>query len=195
MMSCYSHILLVVKKQQNRWNNLSRIGSKRIKGKPSEKLTKERKQLEGNVRAIYTTLLIVGSCVIGWTPALLIYTMTCTVGCYISGENIITLNCEYPYPILALRLIDNILIILKMLANPIIYSIRMREIKDGTYRMYLAALGICCESRRNALECSGFYYRSRMQNSIGGGTVQVRVTSVKNGKSNLIATGEESSFL
>ncbi|KAH1028435.1 hypothetical protein HUJ05_001788 [Dendroctonus ponderosae] len=32
MMSCYSHILLVVKKQQNRWNNLSRIGSKRIKG-------------------------------------------------------------------------------------------------------------------------------------------------------------------
>lgn len=156
MVVCYTHILMVVRKQQTRWNTLSRVGSTRIKGiclvfttsntifegvpgnsigKPNQKINKERKQLEGNVRAIYTTLLILGSCFLGWTPAILIYTLNCRTGCYIRGEDLQMINCKHTSLILSIRCIENILVALKMLANPIIYSIRMREIK--------VSLGLC----------------------------------------------------
>ncbi|XP_066250172.1 adenosine receptor A1-like [Euwallacea similis] len=180
MMVCYSHIVFVVKKQQTRWDNLSRVGSIRIKGKVAHKMSRERKQLEGNVKAIYTTLLILGSCFLGWTPAILIYTLNCKYGCFNSGEDLANLNCNHLYFVIGLRLVENILIISKMLANPIIYSIRMREIKDGTHRMRLALVRVFCKSRRSRFEKSGFHYRSRLQNSAGGGTIQVTVTSVKN---------------
>ncbi|KAL1494969.1 hypothetical protein ABEB36_010468 [Hypothenemus hampei] len=195
MVVCYTHILIVVKKQQIRWNNLSRVGSTRVQGKPNQKMSREHKQLEGNVRAIYTTLLILGSCFIGWAPALLSYTMMCMTGCYISGADLDDFNCRHAYLIMGLRMTDNILIILKMLANPIIYSIRMREIKDGTYRMLLAIIGLFSKSRREAMESSGFYYRSRLQNSIGGGTIQVRVISMKNGNGNQLMSAEENTLL
>ncbi|CAG9770429.1 unnamed protein product [Ceutorhynchus assimilis] len=196
MVVCYTHILFVVKKQQNRWNNLSRIGSTRIKGKPSQKLSRERKQLEGNVRAIYTTLLILGSCFLGWAPALLMYTLTCISGCYIAGKDLEDLNCNHLYLVLVLRLTDNILTISKMLANPIIYSIRMREIKEGTHRMFLAIAGLFCKSKRNELEASGFYYRSRLHNS-SGGTIQVRMTSIKTSRNgnDSIMNKEDNTFL
>lgn len=81
------------------------------------------------MRAIYTTLLILGSCFLGWTPAILIYTLTCRTGCYIRGEDLLMINCKHTSLILSIRCVENILVALKMLANPIIYSIRMREIK------------------------------------------------------------------
>ncbi|XP_060535222.1 uncharacterized protein LOC132707394 [Cylas formicarius] len=198
MVVCYTHILFVVKKQQNRWNDISRMGSIRTKGRGSHKICREKKQLESNVRALYTTLLILGSCFIGWTPALLFYTLACSKGCYLQGEALVDLNCNHRTTVLILRLTDNMLVILKMLANPIIYSIRMREIKDGTHRMSMALLGVFCPSRRDDMISSGYYYRSRNQNSTGG-TIQLRLTSFKSANRNgsHIALGKdcENAFL
>ncbi|KAF7281852.1 hypothetical protein GWI33_004181 [Rhynchophorus ferrugineus] len=196
MVVCYTHILVVVKQQQSRWNNLSRIGSTRIKGKPSQKISRERKQLEGNVRAIYTTLLILGSCFIGWAPALLFYTLACTAGCYIEGEELVAVNCNHKTLIMIVRLLDNILVILKMLANPVIYSIRMKEIRDGTQRMFQAICGLFCRSRHNGLDASGYYYRTRLHNSSASqSTIQVRMASAKNGNATGIAKEIENTFL
>ncbi|KAJ3662784.1 hypothetical protein Zmor_007113 [Zophobas morio] len=134
MAICYTHILIIVRRQQNIWKNLSRIGStkwlgRNIKHCPSSKTNKEQKQLEGNIRAIYTTLLILGSCVIGWLPALLIFVLMCKEDCYIHGSELESLNQNYLIEVMSMRLLENMLIVLKMLANPIIYSIRMKEIQ------------------------------------------------------------------
>lgn len=133
MTICYTHILIIVKKQQNVWKNLSRVGSTKWSGRSVKhcpnKANKEQKQLEGNIRAIYTTLLILGSCVIGWMPALFIFVLMCKEDCYIHGAQLRSLNQNYLIEVMSMRLLENMLIVLKMLANPIIYSIRMKEIQ------------------------------------------------------------------
>ncbi|KAG5887521.1 hypothetical protein JTB14_022133 [Gonioctena quinquepunctata] len=133
MVFCYTHILIAVRNQQNRWKNLSRSGSSRSKGrtiKPtgSQRAMREHARLQGNIKAINTTLLILGSCFIGWMPALMFYILSCG-DCPISGEALHTLNRDYKFEVMMLRLIENILIIMKMFANPIIYTIRIKEIK------------------------------------------------------------------
>jgi hypothetical protein len=134
MAICYMHILIIVRRQQNIWKNLSRVGSTKWSGRtiklcPCSKANKEQKQLEGNIRAIYTTLLILGSCLIGWMPALLIFVLMCKEDCYIHGSELDSLNQNYLIEVMSMRLLENMLIVLKMLANPIIYSIRMKEIQ------------------------------------------------------------------
>ncbi|KAJ3662788.1 hypothetical protein Zmor_007117 [Zophobas morio] len=134
MAACYAHILIIVRKQQNVWKNLSRSGSTKWSGRgikhcPSSKTNREQKQLEGNIRAIYTTLLILGSCVIGWMPALLIFVLMCKEDCYIHGSELESLIENYLVEVMSLRMLENMLVILKMLVNPIIYSIRMKEIQ------------------------------------------------------------------
>lgn len=133
MAVCYVHILVIVRKQQNIWKHLSRVGSTKWSGRSvkgcSSKANKEQKQLEGNIRAIYTTLLILGSCVIGWMPALLMFVLMCQTDCYIHGKELENLNRDYLIEVMSMRWLENMLIVLKMLANPIIYSIRMKEIQ------------------------------------------------------------------
>lgn len=135
MVFCYTHILITVRNQQKKWNNLSRLGSSRNKGRnvngrsSSQKANREQIRLQGNIKAIKTTLLILGSCFIGWMPALLFFILMCRNDCPINGETLNTLNQDYKYEVMTLRLIDNMLVIMKMLANPIIYTIRMKEIK------------------------------------------------------------------
>ncbi|CAH0547322.1 unnamed protein product [Brassicogethes aeneus] len=130
----YTHILIIVRKQQKVWKHLSRIGSTKWKGRsvngcPSNRVIREQKQLEGNLRAICTTLLIMGSCFIGWMPALLLYSLMCEKGCFWQGDSLCELNRKHIKGIMTIRFIENLLIIMKMLANAVIYSIRMKEIK------------------------------------------------------------------
>lgn len=134
MAICYIHILIIVKKQQNTWKTLSRAGSTKWSGRTAKnwsntKTSKEQKQLEGNIRAIYTTLLILGSCIIGWLPAILMFNLMCQKDCYFHGAELQDLIQNYLIEFLSIRFLENMLIVLKMLANPIIYSIRMKEIQ------------------------------------------------------------------
>lgn len=139
MVFCYTHILITVRNQQKKWKNLSRLGSTRNKGRNvngrsnSQKTNKEQVRLQGNIKAINTTLLILGSCFIGWMPALLFFILMCKNDCPIKGETLDTLNHDHKYVVMSLRLLDNMLVIMKMLANPIIYTIRMKEIKVFIY--------------------------------------------------------------
>ncbi|KAJ8969933.1 hypothetical protein NQ314_001514 [Rhamnusium bicolor] len=173
-----------LRNQQNKWKNLSRLGSTRNKGRhvngcsSSQKANREQVRLQGNIKAINTTLLILGSCFIGWMPALLFFILMCRNDCPINGETLNTLNQDYKYEVMTLRLIDNMLVIMKMLANPIIYTIRIKEIKDSTHRMFLAITGIFCPSRRNNNAYSIAYQSSRKQNSVV--TSQIRMTSFRN---------------
>lgn len=138
MALCYIHILIIVRKQQNIWKNLSRVGSTKWSGRnikhcSNSKANKEQKQLEGNIRAIYTTLLILGSCVIGWLPALLIFVLMCKEDCFIHGTELESINRNYLIQVMSMRLLENMLIVLKMLMNPVIYSIRMKEIQVNLF--------------------------------------------------------------
>lgn len=130
---CYLWILIMIRHQRKVWKDLSRTGSTVWRGHNSRHVTKhkahEQNKTKGNLRAVYTTLIILGSCVMGWMPALILYTLTCSQGCLISGELLEKFNENYPRYILMLRFFDNEMLLLKMIANPIIYSIRMREIK------------------------------------------------------------------
>lgn len=131
MVFFYTHILFLVRKQQRVWAQLSRSGSTRYRGVRSGRhgINSQQRQMEGNVKAIHTTLLILGSCVVGWLPAVTTYLIICPTGCLYSGaefERLRQANIELFFYI---SWLTNLLIILKTLANPIIYSCRMNEIK------------------------------------------------------------------
>lgn len=119
MAFCYTHILIIVRNQQKKWAQLSRSGSTRTRGVRNS--CQQKKTLDGNVKAIYTTLLILGSCIIGWLPACLAFVLICDNGCVFTLRNINT--------IFFMSWFINNLIILKTLVNPIIYSARMIEIQ------------------------------------------------------------------
>lgn len=121
MIFCYTHILIIVRNQQKRWDKLSRCGSMRTRGVKNN--NQQKNTLEGNIKAIYTTLLILGSCVVGWLPACLIFLLVCESGCLYQHLNV-SENMAFFIPWFI-----NVLIILKTLINPIIYSSRMIEIQ------------------------------------------------------------------
>nr|CAH7740386.1 unnamed protein product [Callosobruchus chinensis] len=149
MIFCYGHILVAVRKQQNKWKKLSRLGSTKSKGKikaSNDKVDKEQARLQGNIKAINTTLLILGSCFVGWLPGLMFFILLCT-DCPINGDALKMLNRDYKYEVTIARLVENMLIILKMFANPIIYTIRIKEIKHSTGRMYLTILHVFCRTK------------------------------------------------
>ncbi|OQR69681.1 adrenocorticotropic hormone receptor-like [Tropilaelaps mercedesae] len=83
-----------------------------------------------NVKAVYTTLLIIGTYLVGWMPAVFYYVFTCTD------------SCPFPITQISLRLrismgvIVNALIVLKSLVDPFIYAARMPEISEALYCMF-----------------------------------------------------------
>lgn len=116
----YARILCILQRQQKIWAQLSRNGSSRwkpLKSKTSGEKNQHQRHVEGNIRAVKTTLYILGSCVIGWTPAALIM---------VFKDYVSKTDNEVFFPIFFVK---NILLILKSLANPIIYTIRMTEIQ------------------------------------------------------------------
>lgn len=133
MSGIYIHILIAVKKQQKVWAHLSRNGSTRWKAvKTSSKSSVEQhqqRQMKGNVRAVKTTLLILGSCVIGWFPAIMTFTIMCQEGCLIDGERMEILRRCYWRQMMVVMWLKQFFLIMKTMVNPIIYTIRMSEIQ------------------------------------------------------------------
>lgn len=152
LMTCvYTHILIIVKLQQKKWKNLSRLGSTKWRGGGKNSTCTRQRQWEGSVKALYTSLLIMGSCIIGWTPALLMFSLICEKNCYIHGDEMRQLNIQHDTLIKIIRHIENTLVIMKMFVNPIIYSIRMKEIQVSQRK-------ITCEQIRTLLRYTILFY-------------------------------------
>ncbi|XP_022916160.1 melanocortin receptor 5-like [Onthophagus taurus] len=141
MVFLYVHILIIVIQHQIEWKKLSRSGSKRSRHITSNS-SQQKRAMQGTIKAVCTTLLILGSCLIGWVPSLLKFILFCKNGCVYDRipDNIgIELN-------LFLSHLAFFLFVLKTLANPIIYSRRMIEIQEATRRMNSELCGVFCQS-------------------------------------------------
>lgn len=94
-----------------------------------------------NVRAVYTTLHILGSFVVLMMPAILTYVLVCKTGCRYSVRS-------FPSEIIStwFHCAINLLLVLKPLINPIIYAARMHEMKEATRRMQAALRWRWCGS-------------------------------------------------
>lgn len=100
-------------------------------------------QLRKSVKAVHTTLLILGTYLLGWVPAVLFYVLTC-------------LDCALPITSLPLDvrltfgILTNSLVLLKSFADPVIYVVRMREIQDAFRLMWKSRCGLVDASRSSA---------------------------------------------
>ncbi|XP_018327240.1 trace amine-associated receptor 6-like isoform X1 [Agrilus planipennis] len=163
MIFCYTHILIIVKRQQKVWSQLRRTGSSRYRA--NRGVSSQQREMEGNLKAIYTTLLILGSCMIGWLPANINFLIICRSGCIISGESYDSYAQCYKELFFYINWTVNMLIILKTMANPIIYSYRMAEIKEGTRRMHLAISQLFC--RRSSISRTETYISNSQRSQYG----------------------------
>ncbi|CAG7838616.1 unnamed protein product [Allacma fusca] len=93
-------------------------------------------QLQRNVKAVITTVLILGTYIIGWMPAILWYILVCKT-CTFRLDQI---EKEVAVPV---NFVINTLIILKALVNPIIYAARMSDIKTALNKMRYEFLSRC----------------------------------------------------
>ncbi|XP_065161166.1 trace amine-associated receptor 4-like [Atheta coriaria] len=189
MIYFYSHILYIVRRQQRTWATLSRSGSQRSRGM-TRASTQQRRTMEGNVKAVYTTLLILGSFLVGWLPAVTIFVLICADGCVFATDKFaqeVGLLMQF-----VIGWLSNILIILKTVANPIIYSARMIEIKDGMRRMELALSRMFCNSNRRDRYTTNLHQPLNFGCSAGSGNANMTalcrlngsVTTRRSGRSN-----------
>ncbi|CAL1680360.1 unnamed protein product [Lasius platythorax] len=130
MVCIYIHIFCIVKKHQATRLRFRRAGSS-VHGRTSEAMRSNSRQMTQNVKAVHTTLYILGSFVIGWMPAVIVYMLVC-------NDCILQLNGVSMHTTFFIYAVINGLIILKTLINPIIYAARMHEIKVATRRMHKA---------------------------------------------------------
>ncbi|XP_054168118.1 D(2) dopamine receptor-like [Oppia nitens] len=87
-----------------------------------------KQQVHNNTKALTTTLLILGTYLLCWIPAVMYFALTCVNGC--------------PFPILQVNMklriifsfITNSLVILKAIVDPFIYTYRMKEMKLAVNR-------------------------------------------------------------
>ncbi|GIY56988.1 g_PROTEIN_RECEP_F1_2 domain-containing protein [Caerostris darwini] len=113
----YSHMFVVVRQHQ-----------KGLLHCPSTR------QLHKNVKAIITTLLILGTYILGWMPAVLFFVLTC-------------LDCSVPFTTIPLNLrvpvgiFINSMIVAKSFVDPVIYVVRMPEIKCALKAIWITRCG------------------------------------------------------
>ncbi|GIY79411.1 g_PROTEIN_RECEP_F1_2 domain-containing protein [Caerostris darwini] len=118
MSGMYTHMFILVQKHQ-----------RGLLQSPSSR------QLHKNVKATITTLLILGTYILGWMPAVLYFVLTC-------------LDCPVPYPEIPLwvriptGIFINSMIVLKSFVDPIIYVVRMPEIKTAMGAIWRTRCGI-----------------------------------------------------
>ncbi|XP_064457107.1 adrenocorticotropic hormone receptor-like [Ornithodoros turicata] len=111
MMFIYCHIYVVIR--HHRYGVIQMASSR---------------HLRRNVKAVRTTLCILGTYIACWMPAVVFFVLTCV---------------ECPYPItevpmdvrVSLGISTNALIIVKALVDPFIYAARMPEVKDAVLKM------------------------------------------------------------
>ncbi|KAG8178473.1 hypothetical protein JTE90_024633 [Oedothorax gibbosus] len=109
------------------------------------------RQLHKSVKAIITTLLILGTYVMGWMPAVLFYILTC-------------LDC--PVPITEINLwvrvyvaiFINSMIVVKSFLDPAIYVVRMPEIQGAMRAIYRTRCGMIADEQAD----HNNYYKSEM---------------------------------
>lgn len=117
----YMHMFVVVKRHQRGVLQL-----------PSSR------QLHKSVKAIITTLLILGTYLLGWMPAVLYFILTC-------------LDCLVPFTQIHLwvrvpvGIFINSMIVIKSFVDPIIYVVRMPEIKGAMRNLYKTRCGFVAE--------------------------------------------------
>ncbi|XP_011877478.1 PREDICTED: trace amine-associated receptor 4-like isoform X1 [Vollenhovia emeryi] len=133
MICIYVHIFYIVKRHQATRLRFRRAGSS-ARARASEALRSNSRQMARNVKAIHTTLYILGSFVIGWMPGVTMYMLVCN-DCVLQLRGVSARVMFFIYAII------NGLIILKTLVNPIIYAARMHEIKIAMRRMHDAFCG------------------------------------------------------
>ncbi|XP_067140297.1 adrenocorticotropic hormone receptor-like [Centruroides vittatus] len=102
------------------------------------------RQFHKNVKAIITTLLILGTYLLGWIPAVFTFVLICK-------------DCVIPFHtvskdiLLGAAIFSNAMIVLKCLINPIIYAARMPEIKEALKVMFNTRCGLNMTSTQNSL--------------------------------------------
>lgn len=122
MVCIYTHIFFIVRKHQALRLRFSQIGSSFRSNENCARVNNSFQQMAKNVKAIHTTLYILGSFVIGWMPATILFVLVCK-------DCLLKFNGLSANMIFIIYFIANFLIILKTLINPIIYAARMHEIK------------------------------------------------------------------
>ncbi|XP_048515670.1 lysophosphatidic acid receptor 1-like [Athalia rosae] len=153
MVCIYTHIFCIVKRHQASRLRFSRAGSLHRGSKNLGQNSSQ--QMARNVKAIHTTLYILGSYVVGWMPGTIMYTLVCE-DCLLKFDWITGYERFFLFNAI------NFLIILKTLVNPIIYAARMHEIKVAKRRMHASlcrcfnptrgdgmAIGLHCSSEGN----------------------------------------------
>ncbi|KAG8188083.1 hypothetical protein JTE90_014321 [Oedothorax gibbosus] len=103
----YSHMFVVIRQHQK---GLLQCPSTRA--------------LHRNVKAVITTLLILGTYILGWMPAVLFFVLTC-LDCTVPFKDI-PLDVRVPVSIFI-----NAMIVAKSFMDPVVYVVRMPEIKSA----------------------------------------------------------------
>jgi hypothetical protein len=122
MFVIYMHIFSIVRRHQVNRLRLSQLshGSRHHGSAGST-----NQQMTRSVKAIHTTLFILGSYIVGWMPAVLSYLLFCE-------DCLFRFNTFNKFIMFFIYTIVNLLVIFKTLLNPIIYAARMHEIKVST---------------------------------------------------------------
>jgi len=119
MFIIYMHIFSIVRRHQVNRLRFSQINHGYRHHSSS---SSNSQQMTRSVKAIHTTLFILGSYIVGWMPAVLSYLLFCE-DCLFHFNQFNKLVMFFIYTIV------NLLVIFKTLLNPIIYAARMHEIK------------------------------------------------------------------
>ncbi|KAK6629334.1 hypothetical protein RUM43_003151 [Polyplax serrata] len=122
-----------------------------------------QKQFDRNLKAIWTSLLILSTYIICFMPAVLHFYLIC-YDCYFKFDAVGTKN------LIVSSSITNFLLIAKYLLNPLIYASRMQEIRAATRQMN-------ADCRRKLCRCSSSDHLSRTGNSLADTTQRFSVFS------------------
>ncbi|GAV02495.1 hypothetical protein RvY_13054 [Ramazzottius varieornatus] len=106
----YLHVFYEIRQHQKKLAHLDMAGS-----------SDEKRRMQSNTKAVVTTLIILLTYLIGWLPAVINYVTVCD-------------DCSVPLTIslcvrLPVNIVTNLLIILKFLVDPIIYTARITEVR------------------------------------------------------------------
>ncbi|XP_033611615.1 adenosine receptor A1-like [Cryptotermes secundus] len=124
MLIIYMHIFSIVRRHQVNRLRFSQInhGSRHHSSNGHGSSGSNSQQMTRSVKAIHTTLFILGSYIIGWMPAVLSYLLFCE-------DCLFHFNTFNKSVMFFIYTIVNLLVIFKTLLNPIIYAARMHEIQ------------------------------------------------------------------
>lgn len=171
----YIHIFIIVKRHQ----------ASRLRFQNSQ-------QLARSVKAIKTTVLILGTYIVGWIPAVLLYCLVCADCMY-------SFKAADPITMFALYTTCNFLYILKTLVDPVIYAARMHEIKMAVRRMRLFCCHCCpgsvsgelrVTSELSAHRLSLYMTRNRRLSAANGADTSVcRFQSLRNNNGSVRSCG------